>query len=189
MLSLFGLVKYWFENRKIYPWVTWTRQALVAGFGCIICIVVFVIICSEKFFEGGWMSLVILAVLFEVCRRVNRHYVLFKRKMGHYNKLLTAKPLPPVDHEPALQHKAPTAVVFLDSDRGVGVHTLLWVYKLFPDHFKNFVFIRVGVVDIESFHGEQELVEMRKTVNDDLEYFKLCAHNGGGLRSLCSVWN
>jgi len=65
----------------------------------------------------------------------------------------------------------PTAVILVGKSLGIAMHTLLGVLRIFPRHFKNFIFVRVGVVDVESFRGRQELEEMRNEVNEMLNYF------------------
>ena len=46
------------------------------------------------------------------------------------------------------------------SSRGGGLHTLLWVQRLFPDHFKNFVFINARAVDAQSYGGAEQIEEL-----------------------------
>ena len=45
---------------------------------------------------------------------------------------------------PALDHEAPTAAVLVGSYGGVGIHTVLNIFRAFPGHFKNLVFVSVG---------------------------------------------
>ncbi len=56
---------------------------------------------------------------------------------------------------PALERNKPTAVVLVGESFGAGMHTLLWVRRLFPNAFTNFVFVSVGEVDSGNF-GEEE---------------------------------
>jgi NADH:ubiquinone oxidoreductase subunit D len=51
------------------------------------------------------------------------------------------------------------------------MHTLLAVRKLFPDHFTNFVFIRVGEVDSDTFRHAGELDTLRQRVDESLAQF------------------
>jgi len=44
---------------------------------------------------------------------------------------------------PSPDPKQPIAVVLVGRHRGVSMHTLLWVQRLFP-HYKNFIFLAVG---------------------------------------------
>jgi hypothetical protein len=46
-----------------------------------------------------------------------------------------------------LDPSKPAAVVLVSNYGGLGVHTVLWVLRTFSGHFKNLVFISVGVVD------------------------------------------
>ena len=54
-------------------------------------------------------------------------------------KVMEFNPVPPIDP------KAPTAAIFVASYGGVGIHTVLNVFRAFPGHFKNVVFLSVGV--------------------------------------------
>ena len=65
----------------------------------------------------------------------------------------------------------PTAIIFAGKSTGVAMHTLLSVIRMFPDHFKNFVFLTAGIVDVESFLGQSALEAMRSTVQKNLQYF------------------
>ena len=65
----------------------------------------------------------------------------------------------------------PTAVILVGKSIGVSMHTLLSILRIFPNHFKNFIFISVGNVDVESFSGQATLEEMRHNVMSTLQYF------------------
>ncbi len=84
-------------------------------------------------------------------------------------------PLTPVEIDP---HQ-PTAVILVGKSAGVAMHTLLNVIRMFPHHFKNFIFISAGIVDVESFAGQQELEKMRQSVNENLQYFVDYCHQYG----------
>jgi hypothetical protein len=59
------------------------------------------------------------------------------------------------------------------------MHTLLCILRMFPRHFKNFIFLSVGIVDMGSFTGQAALHKMRHEVNDILEYFVNYCHQFG----------
>ena len=44
---------------------------------------------------------------------------------------------------------------------GLGVHALLTVQRTFPGHFKNFIFVSVGVVDSAAMKGVEEVDRVR----------------------------
>jgi hypothetical protein len=51
------------------------------------------------------------------------------------------------------------------------MHALLWVNRLFPDHFKNVIFVAVGEVDAQSYEGSEHLEKLKKTMTASLEYY------------------
>ena len=86
-------------------------------------------------------------------------------------------PLPRVTAE--LSADGPTAIVLVESYNGLGVHTLLSVQRLFPRHFRNFVFVSAGLVDSAQFKGVDELGALENKVRTDLEqYVKLSERMG-----------
>ena len=62
---------------------------------------------------------------------------------------------------------------------GLGIHSLLAVQRLFPGHFKNFVFVSVGVIDSASFVNVQAVDEVRaRTAAGLRRYVELAAGLG-----------
>jgi hypothetical protein len=66
---------------------------------------------------------------------------------------------------------APTAAIIVRDFDGVAVHTLLNTQRLFPNHFKNVVFISVGVIDTGQFKGRAEIENLRRKKEEDLKSF------------------
>jgi hypothetical protein len=64
-----------------------------------------------------------------------------------------------------------TAVILVGGYSGLGVHTLLNAVRFVPHHFKNMIFISVGVVDSGNFKGVEELEGLRKFVEGSLEKY------------------
>ena len=178
-LSLFGLVRYWCTTRRQHQLRRWVRKLLMSCVGFVICIVILCVIVAEKFFQGGWLTLVVMGLLVAGFACVHRHYQRFSKKMQHVDRLLTLKELQQPEKLPELDPSLPTAVVFVNEHTGLGVHTLLWANRLFPGHFKNYIFLQVGLVDIKSFSGERELETMQASVNQNLDYFERYAHSIG----------
>jgi hypothetical protein len=69
--------------------------------------------------------------------------------------------------------------MFVGKHRGVGVHALLWVLRMFPGHFKNFVFVSAGEVDAQSYGGEGALRTLRYTIENSLRFFVRYCHAHG----------
>ena len=65
------------------------------------------------------------------------------------------------------------------SSRGGGLHALLWVQRMFPDHFKNFIFVNARTVDSRSFGGREDLEAMKVEANAALSYFVNFCHSKG----------
>lgn len=179
-LSLFGLVRYWLKTRVQHDALRWLGKLTVASLGLFICLLILGIIVAEKFFAGGWLTLVVMALLISAFVYVQNHYKKFSKKIEHVDHLLTLKQLKLPDEKPVFDAAKPTAVVFVNEHAGLGIHTLLWINRLFPNHFKNYVFIQAGQVDIKSFSGKEALDEMQQSVTENLDYFKNYAYSLGG---------
>jgi hypothetical protein len=61
--------------------------------------------------------------------------------------------------------------VLVESYAGLGVHTFLWIHRLFPGNYRNFVFVSVGLVDSAQFKGVRELGALEERVHSDLEKY------------------
>jgi hypothetical protein len=53
----------------------------------------------------------------------------------------------------------------------MGLHTLLNVMRLFGTSFKNYFFIKAGVIDAGNFKGVQEIDNLRQHVNEELNHY------------------
>ncbi len=181
-LSLLGLCVYWIKVRKDNK--IWLRKFIIAVIGFAVCASILVVTTIEKFTEGGWLTVVITAVTIGFCFMVREHY----RKVGvklkdadhlfaaHFDSINSesAELLPIIDNEQK------TAVFFVTKHYGAGLHTLLWVQRMFPDVFKNFVFVTSGEIDSEVFSNEEVFKKKyRQDLNhiiEDYRYF--CTQHG-----------
>ena len=175
-LSLFGLCKYWWIHRG-EP--RSTRRLLLSLTGSVICAVILVMLIINNFTSGGWVTLFIIGGLVAVCIYIRHHYDETKVQLKKIDSIFAAQPLGPQDCEPPLSPDAPTAVFLVGSSKGGGIHTLLWVQRMFPDHFKNFLFISARTVDVRSYGGEEALEAARTTAQTALDYFVNFCHSYG----------
>jgi hypothetical protein len=109
---------------------------------------------------------------------IKRHYNRVNQKLALIDiqlKQTIVYPVTPVPLDPT----QPTAVIFVGKSTGVAMHTLLNVIRMFPRHFKNFIFVSAGIVDVQSFVGQNTLEKMRAEVNDNLKYFVDYCHQYG----------
>jgi hypothetical protein len=91
-------------------------------------------------------------------------------------------PIPPFNSD------AKTAVILVNGFNGLGLHTLLNVVRLFGTHFKNFVFVQVGVVDAGNFKGAAEIDHLKNKLESDLDrYVRFVARQGYFGKGICSI--
>ena len=177
-ISLAGLVIFWWQRRRDDR--KWLRRLALSVTGLVVTGGILAVLVVEKFTEGGWVTIIITGLVIAVCLAIRRHYDAARAQLREADALFEAKltwndsrPVPPLD--PA----APTALLFVGKHRGVGIHALLWVLRLFPGHFRNFVFVSVGEVDARSYGGEGALRTLRYTIENSLRYFARYCHAHG----------
>jgi amino acid transporter len=177
-LSLLGLSVYWIRKReKASPNWRWRLGFSFAAFfvtASILCITLF-----SKFQSGGWLTIVITCAVILLCLLVKRHYKKVSKKLAELDSQLKQPITEEVSHPPLPDPQQPTAGILVGKNLGVGMHTLLCVMRMFPHHFKNFVFLSAGIVDVQSFTGQDELEKMRREVNETLNYFVTYCHQYG----------
>jgi hypothetical protein len=181
-LSLLGLCVYWYRARKDKS--QWLSKFIIALIGFIVCGAILVVTTVEKFAEGGWLTVVITACTIGLCFLVRDHY----RKVGlklteadllfasHFeNKNFNSTQLLPIEN-----NELKTAVFFVTKHPGAGLHTLLWVQRMFPNVFQNFIFVTSGEIDSEVFANEEIFKKKyRQDLNQIIE----------GYRNFCSQHN
>ena len=62
---------------------------------------------------------------------------------------------------------------------GLGIHTTLNIFRAFPDHFRNLVFITVGVIDSGAFKGESAIELLRAQTEETLKKYVELARGMG----------
>ena len=176
-LSLFGLCVYWARERSNAS-PRWLLRLIFSFFAFLITSSILCVTLFSKFESGGWLTVVVTCTVVLICLFIKRHYRRFNMKLAQIDAQLK-QPIVHTNEEILIDPQEPTAVILVGKSQGVAMHTLLNVIRMFPRHFKNFVFISTGVVDVSSFAGEQELVKMREEVNISLQYFVDYCHQYG----------
>jgi hypothetical protein len=151
----------------------------VNAVGAIVTATILVITASLKFREGGWVTLVATGALIVVCAGVRRHYHHVRRMLASLDETLLNLPFTGSQDGVELAVEGPTAIVLVESYGGLGVHTVLSVQRLFPRHFKNFVFVSTGLVDSAQFKGVDELGALEEKVRSDLVQYVTLAERMG----------
>lgn len=176
-MSLLGLCIYWLRHRGEHP--NWAPRLGLSVLGFVVTGSILIVTLVEKFYEGGWVTVMITSSVVVLCLLIRRHYRTTSRQMKQIDEMLAGTPAEPVDQPPPLDPEAPTAVFLISRSRGAGMHTILWVQRLFPNHFRNFLFLSVGAVDTHSYGGESTLEELRRDVHAACDYYVNFCHRHG----------
>lgn len=174
-MSLLGLCVYWAKHRE----GRWRLRLAFSLVGLIITSSILAVTIYAKFTEGGWLTLLLTSAVITLCIIIKKHYTRISKKLQELDKQLATPLTAPLTPPLPLNTEAPAAVFFIGKDRSINMHTLLWVLRMFPNHFKNFIFLGAGLVDIESFQGQATLEEMQAKVSENLAYFvNYCRQHG-----------
>lgn len=168
-LSLFGMCVYWAKKRRLAS-ARWAWRLMFSFFAFLITSSILCITLITKFESGGWLTVIITLMVTLICLLIHRHYLRIQKRLARVDQALK-QPINLPLQETALDPNAATAVILVGKSTGVAMHTLLNVIRLFPHHFKNFIFISAGIVDVSSFAGQTDLERLRSSVNDNLNYF------------------
>jgi amino acid transporter len=168
-LSLVGLCIYWWRARGKDR--RWLPRLAFSGVGLCVTAGILVVTVVEKFGEGGWVTVVITSLVIAICFAIHRHYDWVKARLKEVDEIFSAAPCPKCVNPPPVDPQAPTAVFMVGSSRGGGIHTVLWVQRLFPNHFKNFIFISAKAVDAQSYGGAEQIEKLRAALDRALEFY------------------
>jgi len=148
--------------------------------GFLMSVSILAVTVGIKFKEGGWITLVITLSFIIVCLLIRRHYNQVKDMMRRLDDVLAQVQTTSGKHAPPVRNDAaPTAVLFVRNFGGLGIHSFLNIHRIFPNYFKNFVFISVGVVDWQSFKGAEEVKNLETHLADELKKYVRMANGFG----------
>lgn len=170
-LSQLGMCRHWWEVRQSEKF--WLRRLFVNGLGLFFTATILTFTVVIKFADGGWVTLVATSVFVLLCYGVRFHYDHVRSALKRLDETLMNIPFPsdlkkPI---PAKTPHAPTAVLIVRDFDGLAIHSLLSIARLFPDHFKNVVFVSIGVIDSGRFKGHSEIENLRRLKEEDLKSF------------------
>jgi hypothetical protein len=133
----------------------------------------------EKFGHGGWVTLLLTLGLIVLCLVIRHHYRKVQINLNRLDAILTDLPITPHPEPKPLDPRAPTAVLLVGSYAGLGIHSLLSIQRLFPNYFRNFIFVSVGVVDAATFKGVEAVEEVRMRTEESLDRYVQLARGLG----------
>ena len=170
-LSQLGMCRHWWQVRRCAE--PWRMKLAVNGIGLLCTSTILCVTVATKFLDGGWLTVVVTLVFVMLCQAVRWHYDRVQKALKRLDDTLMGIPFQPDLKAPApvKNVQAPTAAIIVREFDGVAVHTLLNLNRLFPNHFKNIVFVSVGVIDAGQFKGHAELENLRRKKEEDLKSF------------------
>ena len=89
-LSESGMVRYWFRERAKYP--DWKSHIVIHLIGLVLCVSILTVNVIEKFREGGWLTLVVTALLIGLCFVIRRHYLGVRQNLRRLDDVMSALP-------------------------------------------------------------------------------------------------
>jgi hypothetical protein len=166
LLSMIGMTMHWWQHRGLHH--AWRWRLGLFGFGTVLCGAILAVTVSFKFYEGAWKTIVVTGIVWVLALLIRQYYRnVTARLKGLDESLGTIE----VSGEPNMATPDPqqhTAVILVGGYSGLGVHTLLNAVRFVPNHFKNMIFISVGVVDSGNFKGVEELESLKKHIETSL---------------------
>ena len=176
-LSLTGLCIYWVKHRSEDK--RWKRRLALSLTGVVVTVGILVVTTIAKFNEGGWITVLITGVVIAGCIAIRNHYRQTKEKIHAVDAVFANQPYGSETNYPEPDPDLPTAVFIVGTSRGGGLHALLWVQRMFPDHFRNFIFVNARTVDAQSYGGSESIEHLRTDATVSLNFFVNFCHSHG----------
>ena len=174
-LSQLGMFRMWLRQRG-----EGRRRGLgVHGLALALCAGILTGIIYEKFALGGWVTVAVTGAVVWGCFLIRKHYQYVQHNLARLNSIMEALPSSAVSKPPPIDRKKPTAVLLVGGYGGMGVHALLTIQKLFPGHFRNIIFVSIGVIDAATMKGVQEVDRLREQTKESLRNYVDLAHRFG----------
>lgn len=179
LLSQAGMVRHWWISRSQVD--GWQKKLFVNGIGLILTTFILISVVTLKFYEGGWITLLILILVILVVLAIKRHYNYAKTLSQELDYLVTTATLPNskcfleiCDNKDKGRKFDPndrTALVFVKEYNGLGLKTLSDIFYLFGDSFKNFIFIEIGIIEADIFKGTEGIKLLDTKVKEDVKRY------------------
>jgi amino acid transporter len=179
-LSMYAMCRYWWRRRGQSP--EWRQRLTLFGLGFALCITILGVTIYEKFLLGGWVTVAITLVVIGACLLIRRHYRSAEARVNQLYQELGDLPRRHDGRGAELGEPMPgdrVAAILVERYGGVGIHTVLNVLRMFPDHFKGLVFLSVGVIDSGEFKGGHAVEHLQQQTSELLaQYRSLAAELG-----------
>lgn len=174
-LSQLGMVRHWWIERNSNS--RWKRKLLINGIGFLLSMSILISVTLVKFDEGGWITVLITGSLVVLVSFIKKHYNNAGKLLRRLDTLImdtefaNLDEIVPLKDEIVFDKSARTAVLFANGFSGLGVHSLLSIFRVFGESFKNYVFIQVGIIDAGSFKGSKDIDAVKTKTEADLDKY------------------
>ncbi|MCE5186266.1 MAG: APC family permease [Planctomycetaceae bacterium] len=170
-MSQASMVKHWWQDRQ----PGWIRKIILSGSGFALCLLILICVILMKFDEGGWITLLITGMLVIAAIYIKRHYNDTARQLKQLDRDMKIERFVTVDEAPvkpvAYDPQSKTAVLLVNGFNGLGLHSLLYINRLFGKEFRNFVFLQVGVIDAGTFKDPDEIERFEEKTQREVELY------------------
>lgn len=176
VLSQLGMCVHHLRHRE----VGWPGRLAINGAAFLLSTVVVLFMMAVRARYALLTGGVILGLV-TLCVLVRSYYQRVFSLLGRLERVRVQIESEPGRGQPPAQRDpdAPTAGLLVRSYGGAGIHSFLTVLRLFPNYFRNFVFISVGDIDFDRFKGTREVERLRESVQADLEHYVTLARKWG----------
>ncbi len=169
-LTMAGMALLWFRRRE-ERWLKIRRAALFTT-GFVVCAVILIFTAIKEWNHGGLLAVVLTLGIAGLCLLIRSHYQRVNRRIAILFEALNNIPRTYTGEEPVLDRTKPTAVVLVGAFGGLGLHTVLNIFRSFPGHYRNLVFVSVGVMDSGEMKGEDTIDELRERTEAQLAKYR-----------------
>ena len=192
-ISQLGMVKHWWIERNKLD--HWKRKLLINGLGFILTSFILISVTIIKFSEGGWITLLITGIFIILAIRIKQHYYKTTKRLQklrlntiiELDKALNRLPHYSLNPEPVkFNPEAKTAIILVKGYGGTGLHTFLRINESFKGIYKNFIFIRVGIINSKIYKGSKELEHFKDSVKSDGKKYETIGNQFGFYSK--SIW-
>jgi amino acid transporter len=171
-LSQLGMVRHWWMERGRAA--GWLWRLLLNGSGLLISFSILVVTVSLKFFQGGWVTVLVTGSTVGMAFLVRRHYRRFQFALTMLNLLVENT----LGGEPKAD-AGQSAAIFVNRYDGLGLHTLGRVRSLMGQDLRKVVFLSVVQVDSDQFRDEAHIESLRHARAAELQRYEAVARSAG----------
>jgi hypothetical protein len=185
-ISQVGMVKHWWLNRR--KEILWKRKITINGIGLILTTFILISVTVLKFWEGGWITLVITGILIYLAINIKRHYFrvavkLQKIRLNAFSEIESLIGQRPCSErylrKVRFNKDGKTAIILVSGFGGTGLYTFLRILENFRGVYSNIVFIRIGILNSKVYRGMEEIEQFKKQVREEGEKYVAVANQFG----------